>query len=104
MLGEKPSRYVVVGMMILQYLSVAYLVLTRFLTPAPLLVLLALPTLSRILPMFRRAASQTSSRTIFQTCGPTILSPPPLSTTASFGLWFLLGLFLDMALKVWILN
>jgi 1,4-dihydroxy-2-naphthoate octaprenyltransferase len=39
LLGEKAARYAVLGMMVLQYLFVAYLILTGFFTPIILAVL-----------------------------------------------------------------
>jgi 1,4-dihydroxy-2-naphthoate octaprenyltransferase len=42
LLGEKAARYAVLGMMVLQYLLVAYLVLIGFFTPVMLVVLLSL--------------------------------------------------------------
>ncbi|HEX9028543.1 MAG TPA: prenyltransferase, partial [Anaerolineales bacterium] len=44
LLGERASRYAVVGMMALQYLLVIYLVIIGFFTPLMLIVFLALPT------------------------------------------------------------
>jgi 1,4-dihydroxy-2-naphthoate octaprenyltransferase len=103
LLGEKRSRYVVVAMMILQYLSVAYLVLTRFLTPVPLLVLLALSTFSRMLPMFRQPKPAEKPED-FPDVWPNYFVAAAFVHNRAFGLWFLLGLLLDMALTVWILN
>ncbi len=42
LMGEKPARYAVLGLMVLQYLLVVYLVLTGFFTPLMLVVLLSL--------------------------------------------------------------
>src|SRR5512135_1674747 len=53
-IGEKTARYTLIGMIVLQYLSVIYLVLRGFFTPALLVVLLALPVFFRILPVFRQ--------------------------------------------------
>jgi 1,4-dihydroxy-2-naphthoate polyprenyltransferase len=39
LLGAKAARYAVLGMMVLQYLFVAYLILTGFFTPIILVVL-----------------------------------------------------------------
>jgi len=47
-LGEKNARMVVLGMLVLQYLSVIYLVLTGFFTPFMLIVLLALPVFVKV--------------------------------------------------------
>ncbi len=52
LLGEPLSRYVVVSMFVLQYLFVLYLVLTRFFSPILLIVVLALPLLIRVVPIF----------------------------------------------------
>lgn len=53
-LGERNSRITVVTMLIVQYLLVIYMVITGFFHPIFLVILLALPALFRILPMFRQ--------------------------------------------------
>jgi 1,4-dihydroxy-2-naphthoate octaprenyltransferase len=102
-IGERRSRGVVVALMALQYLSVAYLVLTRYLTPVLLLVLLALPTLSHILPMFRRPRPDEKPDD-FPDVWPNYFVAAAFAHNRAFGLWFLLGLLLDSALELWILT
>jgi 1,4-dihydroxy-2-naphthoate octaprenyltransferase len=102
LLGEKPSRYLVVVMLVLQYLAVIYLVLTRFFGPVLLLVFLALSTLNRILPMFRRP-KPAEKPADYPDVWPNYFVAAAFLHNRAFGLWFLLGLLLDTALKIWIL-
>ena len=52
-LGERLARWAVMGMMVLQYLVVIYLVVTGFFSPVPLIVLFALPMLVSSYKAFR---------------------------------------------------
>jgi len=52
LIGEKAARYTILAMMILPYLITAYLIAIKFFTPIMLVVLLAIPTLRRVLPAF----------------------------------------------------
>ena len=47
-LGERNARIAVLGMLLLQYISVIYLVLTGFFTPFMLIVLLAIPVFTKV--------------------------------------------------------
>jgi len=102
LLGEKPSRYLVVAVLVLQYLAVIYLVLTRFFGPVLLLVFLALSTLNRVLPMFRRP-KPAEKPDDYPDVWPNYFVAAAFLHNRAFGLWFLLGLLLDTALKIWIL-
>ena len=102
LVGEKVSRGMVLPMLILQYLLVAYLVLTGFFTPVLLIVLLALPTLIRLAPMFRHP--RPSERpTDFPDVWPNYFVAAAFHHNRVFGLWLLLGLIADAALRVWVL-
>jgi 1,4-dihydroxy-2-naphthoate octaprenyltransferase len=102
LLGEKRSRYVVMTMLILQYLLVAALVVARFWGPLLLLVILALSALNRILPMFRQPKPAEKPED-YPDVWPNYFVAAAFVHNRAFGLWFLLGLLLDTALKVWIL-
>ena len=52
-IGEKPARVILVGMLILQYVFTFYLIATGFFSWVMAAVLLALPSFRRIFPMFR---------------------------------------------------
>ena len=102
LLGERASRYVVVAMLALQYLLVGYLVITGFFTPVLLAVLLALPALFRVLPMFRQA-KPAEKPADFPDVWPNYFVAAAFYHNRAFGLWFLLGLVIDAALQVWVL-
>ena len=73
LLGEKAARYAVVGMMVLQYAFVAYLVAIRFFTPVMLVVFLALPMLRLAWRVYQQ---------------PKPAGPPPEYPAGSWPLWF----------------
>jgi 1,4-dihydroxy-2-naphthoate polyprenyltransferase len=99
-LGERPSRAVVVGMMALQYLFIGYLIVTGFFTPVLLVVLLALPTfLRRILPLFRQP-KPAEKPADFPDVWPNYFVAAGFYHNRLFGLWFLLGLIVNAALVV----
>lgn len=100
LLGEAASRFIVIYMIALQYLMVIYLVVTWYFTPALLLVLLALPTFLRILPMFRQSKPPVKPID-FPDIWPTYFVAAAFYHNRRFGLLFLLGLLLDTAIKVW---
>jgi 1,4-dihydroxy-2-naphthoate polyprenyltransferase len=99
LIGEKAARYAVLGMMVLQYGSVLYLTVSGFFTPVVLVVVLALPTLKRVWAVYRQP----------RPAGPPADYPPntwPLWFVAMafehnrvFGMFFLLGLVGDLALR-----
>jgi 1,4-dihydroxy-2-naphthoate polyprenyltransferase len=98
-IGEKASRYAVLGMIVLQYLSVIYLTLTGFFSPLLLIVFLAVPELLRILPMFRQPKPEEKPED-FPDVWPNYFVAAAFVHNRRFGLFFLLGLILD---TVWIL-
>ncbi|HEX9028769.1 MAG TPA: prenyltransferase, partial [Anaerolineales bacterium] len=104
LLGERASRYAVVGMMALQYLLVIYLVIIGFFTPLMLIVFLALPTFIKIiLPMFRqpRPAEKPEG---YPDVWPNYFVAGAFVHNRTFGLWFLLGLILNAAFITWVLK
>lgn len=93
-IGEKTARYMVVGMMIIQYLAVVYLVVTRFFSALLLIVFLALRTLVRLLPMFR-APKPAEKPANYPDVWPNYFVAAAFVHNRSFGSMFLLGLILD---------
>lgn len=93
-IGEKTARYMVVGMMIIQYLAVVYLVVTRFFSALLLIVFLALRTLARLLPMFR-APKPAEKPANYPDVWPNYFVAAAFVHNRSFGSMFLLGLILD---------
>ncbi len=97
-IGEKPARFAVLGMLVLQYLLVIYLVATGFFTLAPLVVILALRTLWMILPMFR-APKPAEKPADYPDVWPNYFVAAAFVHNRSFGGWFLLGLIADVVIK-----
>jgi 1,4-dihydroxy-2-naphthoate polyprenyltransferase len=101
-IGEKAGRYTILGMFLLQYIAVIYLVTIRFFTPVMLIVLLALPTLFQILPMFRqpRPAEKPAD---YPDVWPNYFVAAAFIHNRRFGLLYLLGLILETVLVLFIL-
>lgn len=93
-LGEQLSRYTVVGMLILQYLSIGYLIWIGFFTPVMLVVLLALSTFFQILPMFRHPRPKEKPAG-YPDVWPNYFVAAAFVHNRRFGLLFLLGLIVD---------
>lgn len=102
LVGEKLSRAAVLLMMILPYLITAYLVATRFFTPVLAIVLLALPTLFKTIPALRKPKPEQRPEGFPDGQGgwPLYFAPLAFVNNRSFGMWFLLGVILDTALRL----
>ncbi|HEY62379.1 MAG TPA: prenyltransferase [Anaerolineae bacterium] len=99
LLGEKISRYIIIAMMIFQYLLVGYLILIGFFTPILLVVLLAIPTFFRILPLFRSPKPEEKPDD-YPDVWPNYFVAAAFVHNRSFGSYFLVGLILDTILKL----
>jgi len=97
LLGEKVSRYTVVGMMLLQYVAVIYLVVTGFFTPALLVVVLALPMFFRFLPLFRQPRPKEKPDG-YPDYWPNYFVAGAFAHNRRFGLIYLAGLVLNVLL------
>jgi 1,4-dihydroxy-2-naphthoate octaprenyltransferase len=102
LLGEKASRVTVVGMLVLQYLSVGYLILAGFFTPVLLIVLLALRAFARVLPIFQKP-KPAEKPADFPDVWPNYFVASAFYHNREFGLLYMLGLILNAVLTVWIL-
>jgi len=98
LLGERASRFATVGMFILQYLSVGYLVLTGFFSPVMLVVVFALSTFFKVLPMFR-APRPTEKPADYPDIWPNYFVGSAFVHNRKFGMLYLLGLILESILK-----
>jgi 1,4-dihydroxy-2-naphthoate octaprenyltransferase len=103
LLGERASRYIVVGMLVLQYLSVVYLVITRFFTPVMLIVFFSVPVFLQILPMFRQP-KPAEKPADYPDVWPNYFVASAFVHNRRFGLLYLLGLILNAVLVVFILK
>jgi len=102
LLGERLSRFTVVIMFALQYISVIYLVLTGFFTPVLLIVLLALRSLRTVLPLFRKP-KPAEKPADFPDVWPNYFVAAAFVHNRAFGLDYLLGLVINAIMIVWLL-
>lgn len=101
-IGEKAARYAVLAMMILPYLFTGYLIAIKFFTPIMAIVLLALPTFLKVYPALLQPKPETRPAGFPDGQGgwPLYYAPLAFGNNRAFGIWFLLGLILDTALRV----
>jgi 1,4-dihydroxy-2-naphthoate octaprenyltransferase len=103
-IGEKVSRYVVIGMTLTQYLLVLYLVITGFFTPILLIVFLALPTfINPFLRMFRYPKPTTKPDEYPEDAWPLWFVGVAFIHNRRYGLLFILGLLADAMIKNYLL-
>jgi 1,4-dihydroxy-2-naphthoate octaprenyltransferase len=93
-MGEKFSRYTALGMIFMQYLLVAYLVITGFFTPLMLIVSFSITILLQIIPMFRNSKPEEKPED-YPDVWPNYFVAGAFVHNRRFGLLFLLGLILD---------
>lgn len=104
LIGEKAARYAVIAMMVLPYFFTGWLILTRFFTPVMLLVLLALPTLRASIPPLLKAKPETRPEGFPDGQGgwPLYFAPIAFRNNRAFGGLFMVGLILDVALRIFV--
>ncbi len=102
LVGERLSRYTVLFMMILPYLIMIYLIATKFFTPVLAVVALAIPTLLKTIPALRKPKPATRPEGFPDGQGgwPLYFAPLAFVNNRAFGLWFLVGVILDTALRL----
>lgn len=101
-IGEQVTRYLLVGVLALQYLFVLYLVIIGFFTPAMLVVFLTLQVFRQILPMFRGPKPDEKPEG-YPDVWPNYFVAGAFQHNRRFGSWFLLGLIIDTILTKFIL-
>ena len=103
-IGEKAARYAVMAMMILPYLFTGYLILTKFFTPVMLLVLFAIPALRESLPPLMKPKPEIRPEGFPDGQGgwPLYFAPTAFRNNRSFGSLFMLGLLIDVALRIFL--
>lgn len=102
-LGETASRWTVVGMMILMFLSVIYLVITGYFTPVMLVVLLALVSLPRVIRLFSQPKPASPPDWFPKEGWPLWFVAFAFQQNRRFGMLFLLGLVAELILRLVIL-
>jgi len=102
LIGEKAARYAVLTMMILPYFITAFLVLTKFFTPVMIVVLMAVPTFIKTYPTLLKPKPETRPSNFPDGQGgwPLYFATLAFGNNRAFGIWFLLGLILDVALRL----
>jgi 1,4-dihydroxy-2-naphthoate octaprenyltransferase len=101
-IGETAGRYAVLGMIAMQYLSVLYLVITGFFSPVMLVVLLALPSLKRVLPMYSKPKPEACPPDYPKDIWPLYFVASAFYQNRQYGMFFLLGLVADVVLKTFL--
>jgi len=99
-IGEKTARYAVLGMMALQYISTLYLVATGFFSPVMLIVLISLIGLPQVWAMYKYPKPSERPPEYPASAWPLWFVGMAFVQNRRFGMWFLLGLILDVALRV----
>lgn len=99
-IGEKASRYAVLGMMIAPYLFTLYLIIVKFFTPVMLIVFLALPAFLKIYPIFLKPKPETPPEG--QEGWPLYFVGYAFINNRKFGSLFMLGLLVDVLLRIFL--
>lgn len=104
LIGEKAARYSVLAMMVASYAITAYLIAVKFFTPVLLLVLLAIPTFRQVYPAFLKPKPETRPENFPDGQGgwPLYFAPMAFWNNRSFGSLFMLGLLVDVLLRVFL--
>lgn len=103
-IGEKAARYAVIAMMVLPYFFTAYLIATKFFTPVMLIVLFAIPALRESLPPLMKPKPESRPEGFPDGQGgwPLYFAPIAFRNNRSFGSFFMLGLLIDVALRIFL--
>jgi len=101
-LGERISRICLIGMLVLQYFLTIYLVIIRFFTPVLVIVLFALRSFFRILPVLRNPKPEEKPPD-FPDVWPNYYVAAAFYHNREFGLLYLLGLIINTVLKLWVI-
>lgn len=96
-IGEKTARYTLVAILILQYVLTFILILTGYYSIIMAAVVLAIPSLRQIWPMFR-APKLLEKPADFPEVWPNYFVAAAFLHNRSFGVWFMLALIVDSAL------
>lgn len=95
-IGERNGRFLVLFLMISQYLSTIYLVSTGIASPFLLLVFLAFPTYFKVVKIFRSAKPEERPSWYRADVWPLWFLQHAISHTLKFGTVYLLALIIDV--------
>ena len=99
-IGEKTARYSLLGMLILQYVLTFVMILTGYYSIIMAAVVLAIPSLRQIWPMFSAPKPQEKPAD-FPDVWPNYFVAAGFVHNRSFGVWFMLALIVDSALHAY---
>ena len=102
LVGEKVARYMVIGLMIVPYFLLTYLVATRYFTPLILITFIAIPRLLKVLPAFLNAKPTSRPQDFPDGQGgwPLYFAPLAFGYNRSFGALFVIGLIIDVFIRL----
>ena len=103
-LGEKISRYLVIGTMFLSYFLLVYLVAARYFTPLVLVTLFALPRLKQILPALLKPKPEARPANFPDGQGgwPLYFAPLAFWYNRAFGGLLVLSLVADVLIRIYL--
>ena len=99
-IGERASRYIILIMIVLQYLLVFYLIAGGFFSPAMLLVLLALTVMPQVFPMYLQPKPEQMPAGYRADIWPLWCVAAAFYHTRRYGILFLVALLIDAVLHV----
>ena len=103
-LGERASRYVVLALIVLQYVVTAYLILVGFFTPVMAVVVLAVPQFVReVVPMFLKPRPKERPADYPESSWPLWFVNSSFRYSRAFGGLFVLALIVDTILQAVVL-
>ncbi len=95
-LGERAARNTALGMAAVQYLAILYLVLTGYFTPVMLIVFLSLINLPQLVKMFSKPKPVERPDDYPADAWPLWFVAGAFGHNRTFGLWYLVGLILEV--------
>ena len=100
-IGERAARYAIIGMFALSYALTITLIGLKYFTPVMGIVLLAIPTLRKVVPAFLKPRPETRPEMFPEGQGgwPLYFAPMAFVHNRSFGIWFVAGLIVDVVLR-----
>ncbi len=99
-IGERPARYMLVIMLILQYVLTLALVIAGYFTLLMAAVVLAIPTFRQIWPMFS-APKPAEKPADYPDVWPNYFVAAAFIHNRAFGVWLMLALIVDSILTVY---
>jgi 1,4-dihydroxy-2-naphthoate octaprenyltransferase len=100
LMGETAARITTLVMMALQYVLVVYLVITRFFSPALLVVFLALTVVPPVWAIYRRPRPKEMPAGYDPEIWPLYYVALSFLHNRQFGMFYMLGLIIDVVLRV----